>query len=461
MKQDIPSILKKPYSPYPWAQCVTRENGDLVIVFSDACSGSRYGAVSELSHTELPVHSKRKRITTCFSHWETISSTEYTEALRIPTNLSSHLIWKFKVGKREFIIPALAIMRAIFRPHAVLLTQLFRPQALEGICVPTADGFAFTKSWSSLAKRDKTNSLLDPIEWMWCYPSAKKMASSLYQFALRGELGMLLPLAKMRATVYGIEVGNILYVTKISIATIEPREPPFPFYNSQKHIFTFADTYKSHRKEEGNKITNHLLPTHPNGDWKVTDEEWVLLNNFLKNNRPATKYDRRTLLNGILQKLCTGVSWRNCSYDAGTFVTASKQYLYWKSNGTIENIEKIILARNTNIFNIQKENKKEENKQRKFSSLSDSEWEHIEIILKKESGIFKKRNQEKRKYSHRHIINEILIRLVEKKPWKKDRYVSHNEIYSIYTTYLSWKKNGDLEKIITAFNQVRPENKKL
>lgn len=448
--EEIPRIHE-----YLWAQGIERKSGRLAISFMDSQSSTKHGTLEELAKTGLPFQSKAKRITTCFSTWAPVCSAEYTEAFKIPCKSSSHMVWKFTVGNHDFVVPALAIMRALFRPHSIILPKLFRPQGLDGICAPTKNGLAFAKSWKTDTNREKTTSLLDPIEWMWRYPSAKNMTNSLYQFALHGKLGMLLPLAKMRATVYGKEVGQKFYVTKIAIATMEPKEAPFLCFNKEKHLFIFTDSYKSHQHERKHQKEKYLLPKRKNGNWRVSDKEWAALESYLQNDKVTIKYDRRTMLNGLLQKFCTGLSWRKCNYEIGTFVTASKQYLSWKRNGIWREIEKVIQMRDTCPVAFKK--------QTNISSpiyepLSDSEWELIYKILLENGGIVKFRNQHLRKYPHRNIIDEILARVVCGIPLRKDKYKSDGRNQSISKTLLKWRRNGILQILIAAMAQIRPNS---
>jgi len=454
MKQNLNNEAMPRIDEYLWAQGIERKNGALAILFIDNQNSTTYGTIEELAKAGLPFQSKTKRITTCFSTWVPACSTEYTKALKIPSKSSSHMIWEFTVNNRDFVVPALAIMRALYRPHSILLTKLFKPQGLDGICVPTANGLAFTKPWKTEAKREKTISLLDPIEWMWHYPSAKNMTNSLYQFALHGKLGMLLPLAKMRAIVYGKEVGEKFYVTKVSIATMEPKEAPFSFSNIEKHFFVFTGSYKSHKHEIKYIEEKHILPKQKNGDWRVSDAEWTALESHLQNDKATSiKYDRRTMLNGLLQKFCTGLSWRKCNYEVGTFVTASKQYLSWRRNGIWGEIEEVIQMRDKCPITFKKQTNIPSPI---YVPLSNSEWDSIYKTLLENGGIVEFRNQNLRKYPHRDIVNEILARVVCGVPLRKDKYKSDGRNQSTVETLLKWRKNGILQKLIAAMIQIRP-----
>jgi len=74
--------------------------------------------------------------------------------------------------------------------------------------------------------------------------------------------------------------------------------------------------------------------------FELTDEQFALIEPLLP-PRKATgrpRADDRTVLNGLLWKLCTGASWRDIPDRYGPWQTVYERFTAWQADGTWDRI---------------------------------------------------------------------------------------------------------------------------
>jgi hypothetical protein len=320
-----------------WATSGTRRNGKLVIEIQNSNGKVDFVALSDLGKRGLPTPERviRRVILTNFTSWRTTSGVEYAEAFGISHVGDSHQVFEFMVGERRFVVPALALMRAMFRPHRYVLEGVFRPQGIEHICHPTISDDSFSvepaRKWPSLAQQAPQSSVRQALNWLYCFPSARAMCGSVHEQIMANKIGLTLPIGSARIAVQSVDIGNSSYVSAITIVTLDTPEPPYEFAGSQSdHIEFNRGLQAAIVRRNGNRccLRDKSLLRHPDGSTNISDREWdeIKPHFSLRCSAAKLKHDQRLLLDGILAKLINGTPWHRTAYKAGNGVNASALY---------------------------------------------------------------------------------------------------------------------------------------
>ena len=306
----------------------------------------------ELATRGLPVSKQaRARPVTNFGVWEEASFEEYANGLGfdLPASIAAdHKVWAFEFKRNRVLIPALVLMRALFRPNSALLNYLFRPQSLESVCTFTSgEKHRVAVLAKGIQERERTqDTILEPLSWMCCYPSGRSLWSSAQLGAERGALSLDLPPAEVEFVCHGVRQGPLrvpggkIFITQMTMVTLTAPDKPFAFaagHEKKVRFFSCA----SH--ELGRTyVTTTRDPSIPlrDGQADVSDSEWALLERILHVESPSHNPDvrsdwnnRRDLLDGVLRKECFGTSWEKTGYKTGNFRLASSAKYRWKKRG--------------------------------------------------------------------------------------------------------------------------------
>ena len=324
-----------------WATGLVFQNGKLMAEFADSRGRTTVAALPDLASHGLPtLATHRRKVATDFSRWTSVSGAPYLKAFKLPRqDADGHEFFQFSADGIEFVVPALALMRAFFRPTRYVLPLMLLPQGIEHICIPGDDnghcGLSSSESWPSKRHtKDRASGVL-PLSWLYSFPSARGMCGSLHGHALAGHLGMSLPLAKAHAVLHGLKIGKSFYVTDFRIMSLDALEPPFDFAENHSRAIPF---YSVNNKCVGGRRAKPLRDreVRPNqtGTFAVSDPEWDAIEPLLTTKRNAFRsHDARLQFDGVVEKVGTGVSWRNMSWSTGTWETASSALQRWKKNG--------------------------------------------------------------------------------------------------------------------------------
>ena len=433
-----------------WAVGIARREGELTAVLRDASGLDASAPLDNLSSEGLPVCKQWRLIETNFAAWTQSSSDPMVKALGLPAGPANHIVWEFGLRRRTYVVPALALMRALFRPPAQVLVPLFRPQGLDGICTYVDGQVTFNRWWRAAKLQASRPSTIAPLTWMHAFPSARRMASSVYRHAVEGAVGLELPYARCRMRVAGVPDGARFYVTQVWMSSVEALEEPFDFARNVGRVFSFID-----RVAPEATAVEHVpaarLPTR-NGETCVSDEEWTLLAPVLDTQKGSTKYDRRVMLDGVLEKVCTGRPWRDVEYSVGTYVTASRQYITWRTNGTWTRICEVIRARAASEAQQQVGTKPPERLGPSepvtgFRPLSDEEWTALRATC---LNSFRPR-----KHSLRATLDLVLEHAMTGKAWGVDFYTRAGLRQAARDKYFLWAKSGVLGKLVATLKELR------
>jgi hypothetical protein len=278
----------------------------------------------------------RRRIDTDFADWREIPATEYVEALGIsvPNGLKiNHQFFEVAQGARRFVVPALALMRGLFRPSKHLLPAMFVPQALDQMCqlkkVDDSLSLELDAKWAMKSILDRASYLNSLASWMYAYPSAFSMTGSIHQNATCGNLGLSLPNAQVRIVLRGHEVGQTLFVTDASIVTITPSDEPVVQIAGMESVLSLHDRVVAEGGRVPERARQYAVPLRADGSTELSDEEWSEVEPILDGSRqkgPRLQLSQRELLDGVLTKLATGTPWKRVRYSVGNWQNASQMF---------------------------------------------------------------------------------------------------------------------------------------
>jgi hypothetical protein len=298
-----------------------------------------------------PAIDRRKSLLTDFTSWKAGEIKEYTNALALGEVPDDHQVFEFHEKGKRYLVPALALMRGLFRPHRDVLHAMFLPQGLERISSPIiseSSCHAVPSDLWNVAGRRIVPSLLAPLAWMHAFPSANRMCSSVTEQALKGRIGLLLPNGTAKLVVRGVSQQETIYVTEITVIFIVVAEEPCEFARLQSrnvmfHESAIAAVNNGHERRTCD--TNILL--NADGTATLSDAEWKAIQPIIESRRATwigRKYDSRLLLEGVLNKLATGVAWKAARYSAGNWINASNLLNKLKKSGQWKSVLEVLHA---------------------------------------------------------------------------------------------------------------------
>ena len=333
-------------------------DGQQISAFAVNQSGEElFIPLNELYKRGLPTCAKsvRRRIDTDFADWRVVDGQDYLRAFGFTKSHAAdinHEFFEVMDGNSTYVVPALALMRAIFRPTKHLLPAMFRPHALDRLCrLEVSDGgvsVLVEAKWSKGAQGSKCADTQPLFNWMLLYSSAFTMAGSVHDAALGGGVGLTLPKAKLRIVLRGFQAGKALFVSDATLMAISVHEDPH-FETAElppKTVLFNRDTTKGNWGIAGSLTKHFAVPLHKTGETATTDQEWeqietIILDSRIRNTKPFV-LPQRPILDSILAKFATGKSWRQGDFSVGNWVNASQAFRKWERAGTFDNILRVL-----------------------------------------------------------------------------------------------------------------------
>lgn len=331
-----------------WAIGIVWRNNRIFGEFIDEAGKRELAEVDTMATRGVPddASSKFGRFDSNFSDWQEVSADGYLTAFGLESVglvQQNHSVYMVTAGQLTLAIPALVLMRALFRPNKFMLSRVFRPHFLnfcshfDNLQGPPRLVLDVPQKRKVFGSRESAD-YLQPIAWMRCYPSAWAMAGAVHSYARDGEIRLKLPTGMVRCSVIGKLVNNIVNVTKMKILTITTNEEPALNCEQFSKVISFGKRLTSRENEtlSGTHIS-WSVPQHEDGGVELTDEEWVSIAPILhkKIGRP-TKHSRREVLNSILTKLSSGLPWRDIPYQVGNWNNTTEAYRRWNKQGELE-----------------------------------------------------------------------------------------------------------------------------
>ena len=267
-----------------------------------------------------------------FSSFALTTATEYLIGTGV-SQAERHQVYAIRVENKTYLIPAIVLARAIFRPLKNIARYLLMPQGLELLCFPSPiDASRMQIVGNAINSRLKSmNSFQQPFHWFWHYPSARRLWGSVYRHAVDGRLGVDLPHGRISMTVHGIKSGDIFRVIELVVLRILTSENIKEGEGTSPRAVSFHDG-QQHRLivptngGRGRALNLSITIKPRNEEWGTSDEEWANIADLLKSDRSSRKptYSQRIIFDHILLKLGTGKIW-----DEFEFVHVKKSLVLW------------------------------------------------------------------------------------------------------------------------------------
>jgi hypothetical protein len=324
-------------------ELVTRlaKNGQRVLAVGIGSLEARNGyELDQLGLNGLPdAVDARRRAEVGFDEWEPVSITEYAGAFGLSVPKSHrHEVWAFQYNRSRFVVPALVLMRALFRPNHHVFPLLFHPQSLEDVCTYAGPGpqghIALLGGFrGSYYDRDRA-SITEPLSWMYCFPSARAMWASAFGASQEGRLALELPQASARMVLHGRMHAQNFYVTRLAFVSVAATEDPFEFASNHSRTICFHvmdEAMASGFKR--NKTRDDSIGLR-DGEHALSDDEWRAIEPIVVRGGPGFKYDPRAVVDAVLAKQCQGTSWTETTYPPGIqHTTACVAFCRWQKDG--------------------------------------------------------------------------------------------------------------------------------
>ncbi|GIZ53919.1 transposase [Noviherbaspirillum aridicola] len=333
-----------------WIQGLKRDGNSLVVEAVDKGGTPVTHAVHILS--ELPdIGGTKKKIKfdTVLQDWKQVGADGYMRAMGIAAACEQrHVVFELVNDGFTYLLPAQVVLKAFFRPLKQISSHLFRPQGLEQVCVPNFVASNVNFLMTGLSHRTQAcKSLQRPLSWFWCFPSARRMWNSVYDYARRGILGCDLALGSARIVVTGVKKGGAFLVTEMTVLQVISDETPYAFAlgHPQNIVFHEGVAFRGRTLSDFVARKDSAISA-VNGDWSLSDNEWrhiyPLFEQQEKRGRKHRRHELRALLDGILGKLGSGIPWMKYSFTAGTWSNACKLYGECRKDGRWDQIESIL-----------------------------------------------------------------------------------------------------------------------
>lgn len=434
---------------------MTSAAGELCPVFGSHQATS-VGSCEELSDRGLP-RVPRKRsfsVRTRFADWVAADATKYfgDSGDKDPVR---HRVWSFnrqtKSGEVEVLVPALALMRALLRPHTYVLARMFQPHALDLVCLFIDGAPRPTKPWPRARTSSESQPFVGAMTWMHCFPSARRAANSIYDRAKDGWLDLELPQATVELYVSGVARGQTFLATQLAFSTIEATEESFPFASSTARHFDL-------RPDTGPSQSLPKLRLQA-GDYRMSDPEWCLVAPLVAGPH-ARRHAPRDVLNAILSVMC-GVAPSLSSQldDSNVRRVYANQLTYWRGNGKLREVTAILEQTRGGVADGSEVRPKPLNARRTvvtdleaccFGPLQDDEWLVLQPLFGKSRPA---RNNQVN--TTRDVADRIIAALAPGGSWgKSGRYsVGH----AAEARHRLLVKDGRWNEIVQALRKLRPQ----
>ncbi|WP_415267772.1 transposase [Acidovorax sacchari] len=313
-------------------------NGKALALTSSSEGGTKLIEPAAMANRGLPKpQTYARHITFNLQDLQAASFSEYAEAFGLKLDPEPrHSAWSLQLGRSRLVIPALALLRAFVRPNQILLPQLFKAQSLDDICFLADQGSSsYVQVRGNLGniRYTRESTYMGPLSWFFCFPSARQSWASVYQAAKAGHLHFELP--SVRATVASRHhrVGLDCYITTLSLVQFEALEDPADFAIGHPRSFV-TSAHTRALKRPAVEATDYETGR------ALSDEEWDALRPILVRTDHGRRYEtcrNRVLLNCILQKLSTDISWRDLAALHGVLpTTVASALARWRADGRLD-----------------------------------------------------------------------------------------------------------------------------
>jgi len=326
-----------------WALGLAVENGRLVVEGIGRGGDLEIGDILDLGTCGVPTCSTlvKHKGTLDFGALVAGSANEYLRALALPVPecaTNRHMVLEGELDGVQVVIPALVLMRALFRPTKFLLPLMFRPQALDHVCFVDFErspvDVVVHATWNGTYRAG--DEVQQCVSWMTLFPSATRFAASIHAFALRGQIGMEVPQGSARVTMDGLKVDGVLFATEMKVISVRANEEPILAATGCSRDFVLRNVSRSSSRK-ANLTEIGKIPNGKSGDLDVSDSEWKAIEPTLLEGqrRLSETVNQRYLFDALLEKINVGTAWRTMVPKSGTSNNVRFAERSWRSRGTL------------------------------------------------------------------------------------------------------------------------------
>lgn len=336
-----------------WARGIVVSGGELWAEVESTKGATGLVALKKLYRRGLPTVDKtvRRTVTVNFRDFSPCDARKYTDYFGIQMTkgeAGAHQVFEVQHDGKTYLVPALALMRALFRPTPKLLHEMFGPSALERtLWLDYSNGSAdivVDAKWATSSVKERHSNWQGPLRWMASHLTARRMADSVHRNAMAGRLALNLADCEAEIVLSGSQGPNAVLVTEARILSITPSEHPDLPVVGCEHRIAFLDRDWA-KGRNLNKRVSTPVPSHVDGTLELTDDEWSAIGPLLAGARKrAYSYElcQRSLFDGVLRKLATGETWRKSTYKVGDWRNAATTHRTWTRRGTFEQALKVL-----------------------------------------------------------------------------------------------------------------------
>lgn len=330
-----------------WALGAVQEAGQQK--FMVLSEGGRVESVgtAALATEGMPCASLSKRVvyTGDISTWSSTTVDGYLQAfgVTVPAGLENrHDVFRSQLADgTTILVPALALMRGLLRPHRTLLSLAFTPSNVDTLGFvdysshpPTVVLDAEPESSVHIFAADVR---FEPLRWFHASRSARQCAQSVYDHALNGQLGLHLPRGVFQLALHGLKVGSTLFVTKLNVTSVTVS--PEDCVASVEQVFFFHGMATPERKVSS--VSDFpVVPIRPGHHVALTDEEWAAVEPIFNSScNVRQRHCRRGLLDAILLKLSSARPWKAVQQVSGfDKTTLTTTFRLWQLDGRLSRV---------------------------------------------------------------------------------------------------------------------------
>ena len=333
-----------------WALAVSAADGHLTVPVLKADGQDEAVSVQVLGERGLPtVGTLRERVVdTNLSTWECASTIEYLAGFGLNldgNNGKGHVVYVIADGRRRLLVPALALMRAFFRPNRYFLPEMFRAQALDHMCyLDTREvpyGIKVTASWAKGSKADRRTNVPAALAWLLSTPGTRELAASVHSYAMQGCLAVTLPPIIASLVPWGVEQGGTVYVTKLSLKLLRQADAlgPENVGVSGRKGFNLYGKGAASQSVAGLDRKLRLLP-RADDQKGLLDTEWAEVEELLGSQagRKLTDVSFRDIGETVLAKVAHGsrIGWSVVNWREIQVPLLAYYYRKWAMDGSLE-----------------------------------------------------------------------------------------------------------------------------
>ena len=328
-----------------WIDGVTWNANGYCVVERNHQNEVRILPIEELPHVygEAACRPSKLRGKTDFGTWRRLAPSEVAEVrdcLGFPRGATGQDFFEFSCCGESYVLPAGVLMCAMFRPFRGLSRYLVAPQGLENLFVPSGNVarpqlqfFVGARTTTGLQTKH-AEGVLNSFSWMYCFPSASQMWSSVLCNARSGRLTLDLPIGSFQFYGRGIPLGGRTLITDLKLTLLETIEEPLPHFSNHTRQIEFERMLHNPGSTRGSaRVASQPLPSRA-GVYALSDAEWSAAKEVLE--LPSTnprQYAMRAVVNGILEKFGQGLSWQEASGLVKSAPLLPKTYSRMKADG--------------------------------------------------------------------------------------------------------------------------------